>query len=355
MRSRARLGLQLLAAAVFVIDSPQCGTRHTDHLQLAVAYLEAERYNRALQEVERARREHGKSSEGALVAALAHTGLERPDAAVAVLAGGLDSAPADERLHRALREVCARSELYAEALQAVEPLLENSESPAPALLATVGWLRAATGDFPGALQPLQRAAGVEDAETFARLELSRTLEALGRSAEALEVLERALQEDPDHPEVLLAVGLAYVRCDDRDAAIDGFERLLENSQQASRDASRIAAACYEAGSPDLAVRYYERAIELGEVDPFVYNNLAWTYAELNTCLDRALELARTAVKMAPENPGYLDTYAEVYFGLGKIRQAVALMRRALELVPAGGRNRHYLEQQMARFHQALPR
>ncbi len=353
MGTRSRWGFSFLLVTVFVIDHPQCATRSPDHLQLAVAYLEVERYDRALQEVRRARREKGRSTVGDLIAALAHTGLGQPDAAVSTLVKGLRAEPANTRLHGALREICARHENYTVALDQLAPVLESQDPPHPILLTTVGWLHAAAGEYQKALGPLQDAAATSNGDMLATTELSRTLEKLERPQEAVEILDAALQKAPNHPELLLAAGLFHLRRADPETATGFFDSLITVSSDPSQAAARLAGACYEAGSHDFAVRYYERAIELGATEAYVYNNLAWSYAATGRNLDRALSLALRAVKKSPDNPGYLDTYAEVCFGLGQVHRAVALMRRALELEPVDGTQREYLIEQMQRFQQAL--
>ena len=79
------------------------------------------------------------------------------------------------------------------------------------------------------------------------------------------------------------------------------------------------------------------------------NNLAWTYAEAELNLDRAHELSLRAVKTDADNVVYLDTYAEVLFRKGRSDQAVAIIRRCLELEPITGEHYEYLHEQLARF------
>ncbi len=85
---------------------------------------------------------------------------------------------------------------------------------------------------------------------------------------------------------------------------------------------------------------------------WTHNNLAWLEARLRRNLDQALEHARKAVALAPDQTGYLDTLAEVRFQRGEKAAAVALMkqcidrdagnayyRKQLERFEAGDRNR----------------
>ena len=66
-------------------------------------------------------------------------------------------------------------------------------------------------------------------------------------------------------------------------------------------------------------------------------------------LERARELSLRAVKEEADNVVYLDTYAEVLYRQGHQNQALALIRRAVELEPDDGEHRDYLLRQLHRF------
>jgi tetratricopeptide (TPR) repeat protein len=76
-----------------------------------------------------------------------------------------------------------------------------------------------------------------------------------------------------------------------------------------------------------------------------HNGLGWLGARCRRQLDAALEHGRQAVRLAPDNAGYLDTLAEVHFQRGENAEAVRLMRRCIELAPG----RDYYQRQLKRF------
>lgn len=84
--------------------------------------------------------------------------------------------------------------------------------------------------------------------------------------------------------------------------------------------------------------------------PSLMNNTAWMAATCNRRLDEALDLARGATELSPDNPTYLDTLAEVHFRRGDRAEAVELIRRCMELDP----DREHYQQQLARFEEAEP-
>jgi len=90
---------------------------------------------------------------------------------------------------------------------------------------------------------------------------------------------------------------------------------------------------YQQGVFDQAVSYYSQAIELDSLNAAALNNLAWTYAQMETNLDQALILSKRSLEIEPDNPAYLDTLAEIYFLKKEYYRALTYIRKALDQNP----------------------
>lgn len=86
-----------------------------------------------------------------------------------------------------------------------------------------------------------------------------------------------------------------------------------------------------------------------EPDAGSLNSLAWFCAINDIYLDEALEAARRAVDLSPDEAYIIDTLAEAYFRNGMVTQAVATIERAIELEPEN----NYYKEQLARFEDEL--
>jgi uncharacterized Ntn-hydrolase superfamily protein len=87
------------------------------------------------------------------------------------------------------------------------------------------------------------------------------------------------------------------------------------------------------------------AMEGDTEDAEYLNNLAWFCALGDVFLEQALEAARRAVALRPEEAYILDTLAEVQFRIGHKEDAISTIKRAIELDPESA----YYREQLERF------
>jgi tetratricopeptide (TPR) repeat protein len=83
----------------------------------------------------------------------------------------------------------------------------------------------------------------------------------------------------------------------------------------------------------------------------LHNSFAWLAGCCRRDLEQAQVFAEKAVKLEPELPGYRDTLAEVLFQRGRKDEAIAHMKRCLELEP----KREYYKKQLQRFEAGDPK
>jgi len=79
-----------------------------------------------------------------------------------------------------------------------------------------------------------------------------------------------------------------------------------------------------------AMEVYESLLAKMPNNTSILNNVAYILADNNQDLDKALEYARRAHEMQPDDPEYLDTYAIVLYKKGKYSEAVQFERAAIQ-------------------------
>ena len=116
----------------------------------------------------------------------------------------------------------------------------------------------------------------------------------GEAATAVAVLDAALKDYPNHPQ------LQYQRA-----------TMLER-----------------AGKHADAERAFEALLKQRPEDPGVANALGFTLADHNRSLDRAEKLVRQALAASPDNPAILDSFGWVRYRRGHADEAVAPLEKA---------------------------
>jgi tetratricopeptide (TPR) repeat protein len=111
------------------------------------------------------------------------------------------------------------------------------------------------------------------------------------------------------------------------------------------------------GKKKEAGEFFDRAVGVQEKLCQDYPKCAWahnSYAWLAACcrrnLDKGLEHALEANKLASDHAGHLDTLAEVYFQLGQKDKAIETQKKVVALEPKRG----YFRKQLARIEAGNP-
>lgn len=148
-------------------------------------------------------------------------------------------------------------------------------------------------------------------------------------AEVVRILESAVKILPDDFRVNFFLGISYSRLNRNVEAA----RVLEHARQLQpKDLDAIAqlALVY-----DTMRRFedsdglYEEALRLDPDNHLVLNNFAYSLAERNLQLERALTMAAKAVEAQPDNASYLDTIGWIYYRLGRYQEAETYVKRAI--------------------------
>lgn len=137
----------------------------------------------------------------------------------------------------------------------------------------------------------------EDDTVRLTLALSQFVEDLKQPAKAGKVLDKALVDYPDQPDLL-------------------YERAMVAERQ--KDLSSVE-------------RYLRRLIEVKPENPHGYNALGYTLTEFNVRLDEALTLILKANELAPKDPYILDSLGWVYYKMGKLTEAEGPLTEAFKI------------------------
>ena len=76
---------------------------------------------------------------------------------------------------------------------------------------------------------------------------------------------------------------------------------------------------------------YEGLINSDENDVQALNNYSYSLVERNIQLNKALNMAKKAIDLEPDNAAYLDTIGWIYYKMDNIEKALSFIRKSIEL------------------------
>lgn len=156
--------------------------------------------------------------------------------------------------------------------------------------------------------------------------------------EAVDVAEEGLLLFPGQTSLVRVAAHGLLQLNRNRAAVERFEELRTiladakgTSDERRADVAATLGLLYtRLDDTTAADRAYEEALTLHPDHAMALNNYAYSLAERGQQLDRALDMARRAVELEPENASYLDTLGWVYFQRTNYEVAEQWIKKAID-------------------------
>jgi tetratricopeptide (TPR) repeat protein len=195
------------------------------------------------------------------------------------------------------------------------------------------WFLGAVGsmmhDDSGAVRNFRRVTELASWNADAWVYLSSVFLGKNNFEEVARILESAVRILPDDYRVNFFLGISYSRLN---RPVDAA-RVLERARQINPkevDAIAQLALVYDGMSKfEESDALYEEALRLDPANALVLNNFAYSLAERNLQLDRALSMSRKAVDADPNNASYLDTIGWIFYRMGSYKEAEHYVKEAI--------------------------
>jgi tetratricopeptide (TPR) repeat protein len=124
----------------------------------------------------------------------------------------------------------------------------------------------------------------------------------------------------------------YVLQEDFSKAEQECNVILGKSPQDSYAHFYLGYVSSELSKMDVAIRSFNKALEINPDNSLALNALSYLYAELGMNLDEALNLIKKALTIDPSNAAYLDTIGWVYFKKGDFDKAIRYIENASVII-----------------------
>lgn len=272
---------------------------------------------------------------------------KQPEDAVSPLRRALAAEPRDDEpsrarqaeIHALLGRALALTDHYAEAADHLALAVEGGRSDLGTLL-FLGSAQWESQRYDSAVETLSRAAersAGTSSEFLAHHQLGRLLLWLGRPAQALGALERAVELRPDAFDAELDLSRALDRSGATERAVEAYRRVVATAPESPHARWGLGQALLRMGEREEAARQLAAYQELYEAD----QKRTRDEILLDARLARARELfeggaaaaAREIVEELPETPLTLEALGRIRAAQGDYTGAVEALRRAVTLAP----------------------
>ncbi len=240
-----------------------------------------------------------------------------------------------------------------------------------------------SGDIKGAVHVYEEIVALTPSDIPSLKKIAKYYQEEKEYFKAIEVLRRITQFDDRHIENFLTLGRFYniVGLEDKANAAyqrveelnpdnieaknnEGFRLYQEMHYAKSRRVFRhvvgvdannfrahlgLATNYMKVGSFSRAVAECKRALELEPESAIALNRMAWSLAQLNKDLNKAMEYSQKALAINKDVPGHIDTASEIYYRMKQYEKAVETSKRAVQLAP----DNLYYKSQLEKFEAAL--
>ena len=249
----------------------------------------------------------------------------------------MDGSP--EQMVEQASRLFEQSENLIDQRQAITALLNRALDANPdleAALLLLGQIRFEDEEYESAGELLFKAVSINARNQNAWLQSATAFLRAGQPKRAAEIADEALLLFPGQLNLIRVAAYGSMDAYENAQAIryfDDYYQLIENEPSYTREAGEILAALgllyTRIADHEAADSTYTLALEHAPDHAVVLNNYAYSLAERNESLEKALDLAERAVKLDPSNPSYLDTLGWVHFKMNRLQDAELWIQKAV--------------------------
>jgi tetratricopeptide (TPR) repeat protein len=172
----------------------------------------------------------------------------------------------------------------------------------------------------------------------ANIQAGLSLDALGRSSDAVDRLREIVAANPKDVDALSALASLQRSAKNFEDAAHTYDkaiRLLDKPERANWTLFYFRAICFERIKQwPKAEADFKKALELSPDQPLVLNYLGYSWVDQGVNLDEAFKMLRRAVDLRPTDGYVVDSLGWADFKLGHYDEATRELEKAIELKPA---------------------
>lgn len=207
----------------------------------------------------------------------------------------------------------------------------------PACHSNLGHALRGKRDIDGAIAAYRRSIELSPREAMVHLKLASLLIGdKGDLDDGLFHIRAAIEADPEEKIAHHFLGVVLEESDS-ESAIACYRKVVEIDPKDAEAHCKLGHALSKQGDLDGAMECYRKGLELNPQDANAHNSAAWTLATTAdrasqySCSQQAVEWARRANDLEPNNGGLLKTLGVALYRTGQRQDANKVIRQSIEL------------------------
>lgn len=164
--------------------------------------------------------------------------------------------------------------------------------------------------------------------------LEKALEHLKKKElpQAKVILEKLLQEEPNHAEARYNLGMIYTELGDPQRAVGTLSKLLELKDCGSNVYVALGFAYSRMGNYSKAKELFLDALKMDPDNPYAHRNIGGLYGKENDH-EKAIKHLEQALRINPNDPTSIYGLGLSYFNMGNLEKADQYLRDTIEIGP----------------------
>ncbi len=155
---------------------------------------------------------------------------------------------------------------------------------------------------------------------------------MGKNAEAVSEIRRALQLEPNSDDGYVRLGRAHLQMGQHERALAAFRKAVDLNPYYWSNHDQLGRAYYRIGRNEDALREFKRVAELDPTNAAVHNQMGIMYAR-QSLWDNAIAEFKKAIQLHPTSAAY-NSLGTAYFYAGRHAEAISMFEKAVEMDPS---------------------
>lgn len=235
----------------------------------------------------------------------------------------------EPNIHRLIAIIFYQQVMYLEAIEEFRLVLAQKEDREVRF--TIAKIYEVLGRPDKAIQEIEayRRGAADPDSVEILLKLARLYGLEENMARSVELLSKAVEQDPHNHRLYHAMTLAYMSLNRNEEALKTINRAIALNQNHDAYYFEKGALLERMGRYEEAIESMKKALELNPNHSNAHNFIGYMYATRNIELDKALYHLEQALTIQPRNGYFLDSLGWIYYKKGQPEQALAHIKRAM--------------------------